>query len=131
MSELPGIINEYFPLGVRIMVVLLEDDAAQPPGYDYCNYYADKYGIDQEKLPVLIDPAKKSQIFYESGVVSLSVITNRQGVITYKDEVNNAGAFKWQLNWELKLMCEELFEETDMVFEDYLVTMCEGYDVFL
>ena len=113
------------------MIVLLEDDYQQPPGYDYCNAYADKYGIDQSMIPVLVDPAKKSLIFYESSVVSLSVITDRKGVITYKDEVNNAGAFKWQLNWELKLMCEELFEETDMVFEDYIVTMCEGYDVFL
>jgi len=131
VSELPALTEQYFPLGVRIMVVLLEDDVQGPPSFAYCNQYADKYGLDQEKTPVLIDPEKKSQIFYESPVVSLSVITNRKGVITYKDEVNNAGAFAWQLRYELRTMCEELVEESDIVFEEYIKIMCLDYDVEL
>ena len=113
------------------MVVLLEDDFQGPPSLSYCNAYAEKYGLDQERTPVLVDPEKKSDIFYESPVVSLSVITNRKGVITYKDEVNNAGSFEWQLRYELKVMCQELFEETDLVFEDYIRSMCLNYDVEL
>ena len=125
MSELPGLIEKYFPFGVRIMVVLLEDSSAQPPSLAYCNSYAEKYGLPADKIPVLIDPQKNSQVYYESPVVSLSVITNREGVITYKDEVNNASAFEWQLKYELKQMCNALAEDTEEVYDDYIYEMCQ------
>ena len=107
------------------MVVLLEDSSAQPPSLAYCNSYAEKYGLPADKIPVLIDPQKNSQVYYESPVVSLSVITNREGVITYKDEVNNASAFEWQLKYELKQMCNALAEDTEEVYDDYIYEMCQ------
>lgn len=114
------------------MVVLLEDDAGNPPNTDYCQSYADKYGLPQDKLIVAIDPLKKSQIFYESPVVSLSVITDRKGVIVYKDDINAPLAFKWQIDYELKKMCEELqAEDNEDEYDQGTIDMCAGYDFVL
>ena len=107
------------------MVVLLEDSGGQPPSLAYCESYASKYGLPADKIPVLIDPQKKSQVYYESPVVSLSVITNREGVITYKDEVNNASAFEWQLKYELKQMCGDLAADAEAEYDDYIFEMCD------
>ena len=97
------------------MIVLLEDDFGQPPSTTYCAQYAAKYGLPTDKILVTVDPAKKGLVYYESGVVSLSVITDRKGVITYKDEINNPSVFKWQIDYELKKMYEDLEAEANAV----------------
>ena len=112
-------------MGIRMMVVLLEDDVANPPNGAYCQSYADKYGLDTSKIIVAIDPLKKSQVYYESPVVSLSIITNRRGEITYKDEINNPSAFKWQVDFEIKAMCDELASpDNEDVYTQEVVDTC-------
>jgi hypothetical protein len=110
------VINEYFNYGVRFMLVLLEDDVGAWATDAYCQQYASKYGLPLDKIVVATDPLKKSMPYYiatETSSVSLSVITDRKGIIVYTDEINAVGPFKWQIDYELKQMCDELAEGTD------------------
>ena len=116
MSALPEIVNEYYGYGVRFMVVLLEDDFGNMPSASYLNQYAAKYGLPLDKVLIAADGVKNSMPYYmenEISSVSLSVITDRTGKITYTDEINSAPPFKWQLDFELKRMCDELAAGTD------------------
>ncbi|NUN13158.1 MAG: hypothetical protein HUU55_05930 [Myxococcales bacterium] len=108
MKGLSSIVSNYYPFGARFMIVLLEDDKGNPALGSYCNAYAAKYKLPLDKIVVAIDPAKKSLIYYETNVVSLSVFTNRFSEITNKAETNNADALVWSLDFELKKMCTDL-----------------------
>jgi hypothetical protein len=129
VSALPELLNAYFPNGVRFMLVLLEDDFGTAPDFGYCQSYAAKYGLDTDKMIVAIDPLKTSLAFYDSSNVSLSVITDRQGKIVFKDEITKAGPFKWQIDWELKKLCDELMESGMATpYGDDVVAMCGEYN---
>lgn len=118
--------DEYYGYGVRFMIVLLEDDNGAKPTSAYLNQYAAKYSLPLDKILIGADPLKNSMPYYiENGIssVSNSVITDRNGGITYVDEINSAPPFKWQLDFELKRMCDELAEGAD-AWSDNIHELC-------
>ena len=126
MSALPEIVEEYYGYGVRFMVVLLEDDFGGMPTAQYLQQYAAKYCLPLDKILMGSDGGKNSMVYYvENGIssVSLSVITDRKGIITYTDEIHAAAPFKWQLDFELKRMCDELAAGTD-AWPDNIHQLC-------
>ena len=126
MSALPEIVEEYYGYGVRFMVVLLEDDLANMPTSQYLQQYAAKYSLPLDKVMMGADGVKNSKVYYDqNGItsVSLSVNTDRKGNITYTDEINAASPFKWQLDYELKRMCDELAAGTD-AWPDNIHQLC-------
>jgi glutaredoxin len=113
-NALDSVYAKFKDKGVKIAVIVWENDFGGAPTAPNCAAYAEKYGLEESEVIVAIDPIKEQALqFYEADqsgsiVVSLSVVTNRFGEIVLKNSATEPGAMEWQIRHELEKMWEEL-----------------------
>lgn len=77
------LINEaYGPLGVRVVVVYIQDASYDTPDQADCQGWKDTYGLSNA---VVYDPAQETNLYFPSGSIPANLIVDSRGVIVHRE----------------------------------------------
>jgi thiol-disulfide isomerase/thioredoxin len=77
------LINEaYGPLGVRVVVVYIQDASYATPDGEDCQGWQDTYGLSN---PVVYDPAQETNLYFPAGSIPANLIVDSHGVIVHRE----------------------------------------------
>jgi Redoxin len=72
----------YEPRGVRVIQVLVQDEARRPPTASFCDGWVRRYGLTNTEL---LDPAQITNIYFPDNSLPSTIIVDRTGTIRFRE----------------------------------------------
>jgi thiol-disulfide isomerase/thioredoxin len=80
--------DRYADRRVRVISVLIQDDAFAAPSPSFCQSWVNTYGL---RFPVLMDTRQVTQVYFPMGALPANLIVDSRGVIRYREYGASAG----------------------------------------